>query len=150
MDKSIIKEQLNKFLSAISSSQDLGLIIVESKEARPEENFWREFDKSALYHAIDSSESADSLVGEISQAQKENKRVIIDIKTDPYATTISLLKEISQFGKFNVKNAEGVTVERIAVAPGSIICVAERDFIEKEITYPDFYNIFDSAFSLKK
>lgn len=143
------KKQLNKFFGLITSPQDIGLVIAESKGSRPDKKFWEEIDKNALYQAIDEPKSVDSFIEKLIQAQKQGKRLILDIKIDPYSTVISLLKEISQFGKFNVKNAEGYTIEKVGIRPGSIIVVAEKDFIDNKITYPNFYNIFDSAFSLK-
>lgn len=143
------KEQLNKFFGLITSPQDIGLVVAESKGSMPDKKFWEEIDNNTLYQAIDEPKSVDSFIKKLIQAQKQEKRLILDIKIDPYPAVISLLKEISQFGKFNVKNAEGYTIERVDIRPGSIIVVAERDFIDNNITYPNFYNIFDSALSLK-
>lgn len=143
------KQQLKSFFNFNNNPQDIGLVIVESKEKMPDEKFWHELDSNIIYHIVDSPESTDKFLNKLIQAQKQNKKIVIELKIDPYPTTINILKEISQFGKINVKNEKGYTNETINIKPGSIIVVAERNFIEKEISYPNFYNLFDSAFSLK-
>ena len=79
------------------------------------------------------------------KAQKEDKIFLLEIKADPNDKIIQVLKQICHFGQFNIHDKRGKLINTIKVEPGSIVVIAERDFINKEISYPRFYNIFDTA-----
>lgn len=145
-------EELKKFLKLtkkIKNPKDIALVIVEEKDAKPKSNFWKRLNDNISYFKLDNYYGSEELLSKIVQTQKQNKRLLIDIGVDPNSAVISFLKEVSRFGSFNLRNRKGEIIEKLNLAPGLIIVVAERNFINNQISYRNFYNLFDSAFSLK-
>ena len=119
------------------------------REESPDKNFWQNLNRSISYFLLDDPFEYQKLIDAILNAQKEGKILLIEIKVDPAPGVIQLLKEISHFGSFNLHDARGKIKENIKIFPGSILVIAKRDFIEKEISYPRFYDIFETAIILE-
>lgn len=145
--KKEIKEKLKKFLrdrKLCTNPKDIALIILGDKE-RPGEKFWQELDPSVSYFLLDNPFEFKKVVNEFIKAQKEGKIFLLDLRVDPSDSIIRWFKEISHFGSFNLHKEKGNLVDNIKVKPGSLVAIAKRSFIEKEITYTGFYNLFDTA-----
>ena len=141
------KEKLKKFLKdrkLAIDPKDIALIILEKeKKISPKE--WQKLESSLSYFLLDNTFEFRNLVDEIIKSQKKDKILLIEIKADPSNWVIQLFKEISHFGSFNIHDKKGKLVDSIKIKPGLIIVIAERSFIEKKISYPGFYNIFNTA-----
>jgi hypothetical protein len=143
-----VREKLKKFLKdrkLVRNSRDIALIILESKEVSGKD-FWEKLDPSILYFLLDDPLEYKKVVDEFIKAQNEGKIFLLDLRVNPSDRVIQFLKEIYHFGSFSLHDKKGNLVDNIKVKPGSLVVIAQRDFIEKEITYPRFYNIFDTAF----
>ncbi|RLF36072.1 MAG: hypothetical protein DRM99_03480 [Thermoplasmata archaeon] len=141
------RKKLEKFLEdrrLVRNSRDIGLIVLEKeREISPKE--WRKLDASFSYFLLNNPFEFKKLVNSLIKAQKEDKIFLLEIKADPNDKIIQVLKQICHFGQFNIHDKRGKLINTIKVEPGSIVVIAERDFINKEISYPRFYNIFDTA-----
>ena len=143
-----IKEKLKKFLGdrrLVQNSKDIALVILGEKET-PKNDFWQKLDSSVSYFLLNNPFEFKKVVNKFIEAQEKGRIFLLDIKTNPSDRIIQLLKEISHFGYFNLYDEKGNLVENVKVKPGLLVVVAQRNFIEKEVTYPRFYGIFDTAF----
>ena len=146
MDKRVI-EDLKKFISSagnVKNPGDLALIIIEKGAKQPSPNTWKKVDKDVTYFAIKNNTTEYLLLDEIIKTQKGKKKLILDIKKDLSSASINLLKKIVKFGKVSVDDKD------VDITPGTIISLVDRDFAQKNINYYNFFNLFSSAFSIKK
>lgn len=144
------KNKLKKFIEdrKFTRSQDLGLIIIENKNSFSK-NFWQSLNKKIFYLQLnDLSHQYQKVKNAILKAQKQKRILLLEINVDLDPWVVQILREISHFGTFNLHDERGNFKETIEISPGSLIVIAKRDFIEKGISYPNFYNIFDSAIIL--
>ena len=144
------KNKINKFLKqffAMKDPEDLGLIVVDNKEERPNASFWEEIKWS--YLKIENPSNFDDLLNQIVVCQKIGNNLVFDIQIDLSPTIISTLKEISTLGTMNIHNDEGKTVDTVVFSPKvKILAIVDRDLINTVITYDNFYDVFNSTFFL--
>jgi len=142
-----IQENLQKFISSIKNVTDstfLPLVIVEENVKEPRSDFWKKLDSRLVYFSVEDDESELLIPKKINEAQKEGKRILLNIKIDLSEDSLTLFKKIAAIGVFDINGKE------MQVAPGSIVVMANRDFIDHKMIYKNFYNLFSSAFSVEK
>ncbi|MFH8087052.1 MAG: hypothetical protein QW609_04505 [Candidatus Aenigmatarchaeota archaeon] len=148
--KKEVKEKIKKFLEdrrLVINPKDIALIILEGEAQIPQE-FWKNLGPSFSYFLLNDPYEYYNLEKQFIQAQKEDKIFLLEIKADPSNLVIQFLKQISHFGGFNLHDKRGNLISHFEVKPGSLVVIAQRKFIENNITYPRFYNIFDTALSI--
>lgn len=148
--KKEVKEKIKKFLEdrrLVINPKDISLIILEGETQIPQV-FWKNLGPSFSYFLLENPYEYKNLENQFIKAQNENKIFLLEMKTDPNDWIIQLLKQISHFGGFNLHDERGNLISHLKVKPGSLVVIVQRKFIENNITYPRFYNIFDTALSI--
>jgi len=85
----------------------------------------------------------ESFLKELVIANREGQWFLVDCQADPSPTIITVLKQISEDNAFTVSHFEGQELFRMTLNPRTrIIFCLDSDFLEKEITYPFFMNLF--------
>ena len=144
--KKEIKKKVKKFLEdrkLARNPKDIALIILEGREIP--KKAWQTLNLPISYFLLDNPLEFQKVRDGIIRAQKEGKIFLMEIKCDPNSWVVQLLREISHFGRFNIHDEKGNLVNNFKVEPGSLAVVAQRKLIREKITYPYFYNIFDTA-----
>lgn len=126
----------------VKNPKNIPLIILEKNRGL---NFWQEIDQNIIYFILNDSYAYEKLVDSIKSCQQVKKKILIDLQADPHPRVVNLFKEIAEFGKINLKNENDNLENILNILPGSILVVAQGDFIANKITYKNFYNLFDSA-----
>ena len=141
------KKELEKFIDISAKSQrngNLPLIILEKGAKEPTASTWSALNSNLVYFALENDKAEYSLAEKIIEAQNNKKRLVVSMKKDLSSASINLISKMLNFGKIDMGGKE------VDVVPGTIIGLVDRDFAEKNISYDNFYNLFSSAFSIKK
>jgi len=123
---------------------DLGLIIFEPNSSLRANDIYSLFPpgKARLF-LLNNKHEYESFLKELVIANREGQWFLVDCQTDPSPTIITVLKQISEDNTFTVSHFEGKELFRMDLNPKTrIIFCIDSDFLEKEITYPFFMNIF--------
>lgn len=140
--------KLKKFLKdreVVINPKDIALIILGEEDDLSNRD-WEKLYSSTSYFLLDNAFEFQKVVNKFIETQKEGKILLLEMKVNPDPRLIQLLKEISEFGSFNLHDERGNLTNNLKVKPGSLVVIARRSFIEEGITYPRFYDIFSTAF----
>jgi len=151
-----IQEELNQFFEVIEKVAvpsdprslriiyDLGLIIFKPKSSLRTSDIYSLFPSGkARVFLLNDKHEYESFLKELVIANREGQWFLVDCQADPSPTIITVLKQISEDNAFTVSHFEGQELFRMTLNPRTrIIFCLDSDFLEKEITYPFFMNLF--------
>ena len=150
--------QLNDFVQALKLVRrppanlfDMGLLIREKKNKTTLENIKIELQndlniKDMIY---DGSVSDKNILKQIVKAFNDNSWVLMELKKDLDSTMLNQLQHLSNSNNLQIMDFQGQEVfEMDQPEKSRLIILADRDFIEKKITYPNFYKLFGPTLNL--
>jgi hypothetical protein len=123
---------------------DLGLIIFEPNSSLRTNDIYNLFPpgKARLF-LLNNKHEYESFLKELVIANREGQWFLVDCQADPSPTIITVLKQISEDNAFTISHFEGKELFRMELnSKTRIIFCIDSDFLEKEITYPFFMNLF--------
>jgi hypothetical protein len=162
MLKSQQKEKLNRFFEAVNLVShprgigtkeevfDLGLIILEKDTKVTLEDIQKELQKVKFeFLEYDEKVFWEEFLKKIVDALEKEKWILFNIKADPDHYFLNALKTLSEGNFIQALNFRGKEIFNFKLPLKSrIVCVIEREFLEKKLSYPYFLNIFGPIISL--
>jgi len=123
---------------------DLGLVIFEpSSFLKAEDVFNLIPEGKSRFFKLNNSHNIDDFIKELVIANREGQWFLVDCQSDPHPTIIGILKQLSEDNVFTLSHFEEKELVQIKLNPKTrIIFCINSDFLEKEITYPFFINLF--------
>ncbi|MDW7988083.1 MAG: hypothetical protein RMJ65_05225 [candidate division WOR-3 bacterium] len=154
MDKELLREFiqfLRLFEHPVKKTYDLGLIVKEPNSNETQKVVLEEIRNIVPIEVIvyDEAISDTTAIEKIIGAFRDKKWVFLEIKKDLKSPLLNQLKHLANYNSFQIFDYHGQDVFEMKMPRESrIIVFAERDFIEKEISYPYFYTLFGPVLSL--
>jgi len=150
------QEELNQFFEVIEKVTvpsdprslrkiyDLGLIIFEPNSSLKVNDVYSLFPSGkARIFSLNNKHEYESFLKELVIANREGQWLLVDCQTDPSPTIINVLKQLSEDNTFTISHFEDQELFRMDLNPKTrIIFCLDSNFLEKEITYPFFINLF--------
>lgn len=155
------KEELNTFIRLLRRVNrfptlpdfDMGLIVKEPKSKISSAEIFNEISKIVAIEKItyDKASFDEEIIEKIIKIFEKGKWVFLEIKKDVGSPLLNQLKHLANHNALQLIDYQGKDLSEIKIPENSrVIVFAERDFIEKKITYPHFYRLFGPTLSLKK
>ncbi|MSU54708.1 MAG: hypothetical protein EXS48_02670 [Candidatus Staskawiczbacteria bacterium] len=141
------KKDLGQFIldsAKVKNPGDLALVIIEKDAKAPTPAMLEKMDANLSYFSLEDEASEYSLAEATIKAQKNGKRLVMDIKKDLSPASLNFFKKIIEIG--TVSSVAG----NVDFIPGTVITIVNREFAQKNISYDGFYGLFTSAFSIEK
>ena len=152
------KEKLNTFIRLLqkvrkepSQTFDLGLVVKESKNRVTSNKALEAIKKITKIERIiyDKSMTDEDLIAKVIESFKGSKWIFIEIKKDIGSLLLNQLKHLANYNSLQLVDYQGKDLFEIKIPETArVIIFAERDFIEKKITYPHFYRLFGPTLNL--
>lgn len=154
------KENLNKFIRLLqkvhifpplAGKSDLGLIVKEPKSKISSNKVLETIKKIINIEKItyDKSIFDEDVIEKIIEAFEKGKWIFLEIKKDIASPLLNQLKHLANHNILQLLNYKGHDLAEIKMPENTrVIIFTERNFIEKEITYPHFYRLFGPTLSL--
>ncbi len=152
------KEKLNTFIHLLqkvrkqpSQTFDLGLVVKESKSKISSNKVLEAIKKIMNIERIiyDKSTADEDVIARIIESLKGSKWIFIEIKKDIGSLLLNQLKHLANYNSLQLIDYQGKDLFEMKIPETPrIIVFAERNFIEKKITYPHFYRLFGPTLSL--
>ena len=156
------KEELSYFLESVNqvthpiapeSSRmlyDLGLIIFEDGSGAAVNDILSVFPKDKIeVLEYSNNKYENSFIEKMANLIENKKWALIDLEDDPGHNLINQLKHLSDSNIMQLLDFRGKEIYNLKLlAESRVIVAVRRDFIEKEISYPHFLNIFGPIISL--
>ena len=129
---------------------DLGLIIFEDNSKARVNDILSVFPKNKVeVLKYDNNQHETPFIEKMVNLLENKKWILIDLKEDPGHNLINQLKHLSESNLMQLLDYKGKEVYNLKLPLESrIIAVVQRDFLEKEISYPYFLDIFGPIISL--
>lgn len=149
-------EALNKVKSSSSGIGrevlfDLGLVVTEDSSQAKIEDLLRFFsqDKAKILK-YDNDKYENPFIEELTQLIENKKWVLIDLVEDPGHQMINQLKNLANSNIMQILDYKDKEIFNPKLSEESrIVVVVKRDFLENEISYPNFTSIFGPQISLE-
>lgn len=146
------KEELNLFIISLqkvrkpcSKTFNLGLIIKEPKSKISSDKVLKEIKKQVDSEKIvyDQSTIDEKVIEKIIEAFKNNKWIFLEVKKDVKSLLLNQLQHLANYNSLQLIDYQGKDLREIKMPENSrFIIFAEREIIEKKISYPHFYLLF--------
>ena len=102
-----------------------------------------------LLVVISNPQNYEEFVKILSIANREGQWIIADLQCDPHPEIIKILKQLAEDNETTISNFKDKEFYQIKLNPKTrIIFCAKRELIEKEMSYPYFYNLFGPVLNL--
>ena len=154
------KEELNHFFEVVEKVKipsilssglpskklifEMGLIIFESKSSLKAEDVFKILPEGkARFFKLKDRYDWEDFLKELVIANREGQWLFVNCQADPAPTVIGILKQISGDNVFTVLHFEDKELFRMELnSKTRLIFAIQSDFLEREITYPFFMNLF--------
>lgn len=130
---------------------DLGLLMLAPGSDIAETELNSFMSESATHHfLLDSSNDYLKFAKAFFIANSEGKDLIVNCIADPSSNVISALKQLSEKNIFVMPNFNEQEFFSAPLNPKTrVIFIIKEDFLNEEITYPYFINLFGSVLRIK-
>lgn len=137
-------------LGSLEKIYDLGLIIFEKDCKATIDDIVSVFPENKVeVLKYENNKYEASFIEKMVDLLKNKKWILVDLKVDPGHDLINQLRHLSDENVMQLFNFKGKEVYNLKLPIESrIVVVVQRDFLEKEISYPYFLNIFGPILSL--
>ncbi len=129
---------------------DIGLIIIEDDSSVTIEDVFSVFpkDKAKLLEYKDGIVESE-FIEQVVNLLENKKWIFIELKKDLDHQLINQLRNFSENNIVQLLDYKGKEIYNLKLPPESrIVVIVKRSFLEKEISYPYFFNIFGPVISL--
>lgn len=125
---------------------DMGLIIFEPDSEVIAANIQDIISpEKAIIYRMNNPYDYETFLSKLIEANNNNQWLIVDCQDDFNATTVGIIKQISEMNKFTVLHFGDKDNFQLEIKPETrIIFCLQSDFLENKVTYPYFLNIFNS------
>lgn len=152
------KEKLERFIRLLqkvckqpSQTFDLGLIVKEPKSKVDSKDIFEEIKNKVDSERIiyDKLATDEDTIEKIIGLFEKDKWIFLEIRKDISSPLLNQLKHLANYNALQLLDYQGKDLSEIKMPKSSrVIIFAERDFIENNITYPHFYQLFGPTLSL--
>lgn len=135
----------------LTGKSDLGLIVKEPESKISSDKVLEAIKEIINIEKItyDKSIFDEDVIKKIIEVFEKGKWIFLEIKKDISSPLLNQLKHLANHNILQLVDYKGQDLAEIKMPKNSrVIIFAERDFIEKKISYPHFYRLFGPTLSL--
>lgn len=130
---------------------DSGLVVGEKDQMMSGQDLLTEMQKhTKISHIVYDNETSDEeTVSALASAFRKGQWILLEIQKNPGSLLLNQLQHISNSNNLQLMNiGEEDFIEESMSEQSRLVAFAKRDFIENNITYPNFYHLFGPVLSL--
>jgi len=137
-------------LGSLEEIYDLGLIIFEKASKVTVDDIVSVFPKNKVeVLEYENNQYEATFIEKMANLLEDKKWILIDLKEDAGHNLINQLRHLSDNNIMQLLDYKGKEIYNLKLPLESrVVVVVQRDFLEKEISYPHFLDIFGPVLSL--